>query len=244
MKFSQFLLVRCDAVFETNKNWKTTNRLNTSMKTLFIFVVDFDNRLNDSFRLTTILFLFRFCCYLLMSIFNQQFYFTFSFSFFQWHIADSIIGIRSNYSANDQIVKPDTNLSNLSTTIGSSAVSMGVDNAPHRTQNSSIAKSPQKKAQPDAINVHVIDTTNTVPANGQTNNATPTITVTPTPDDADKIIDGMLDRISHDLDYLLNRTCEIPPAPPPPTATVPPVIHSHPNLSVREVILEEEAEDS
>lgn len=81
----------------------------------------------------------------------------------------------------------------------------------------------------------------------------PTITVTPT-DDTDKTIDGMLDRISHDLDYLLNRMAEIPPAPPPPTATIPPASSAssststsssmHPtNLSVHEVIIEEEAED-
>lgn len=77
----------------------------------------------------------------------------------------------------------------------------------------------------------------------------PTITITST-EDGDKSINGMLDRISHDLDFLLNRTMEIPvrranngnflnhqndhidkigidvPLPPP-------------NLSVHEVILEE-----
>lgn len=73
----------------------------------------------------------------------------------------------------------------------------------------------------------------------------PIITITST-EDGDKSINGMLDRISHDLDFLLNRTMEIPvrrngnfqnqpndhtdnsdvPLPPP-------------NLSVHEVILEE-----
>lgn len=107
----------------------------------------------------------------------------------------------------------------------------------------------------------------------------PTITITTTEEEK-ATIDGMLDRISHDLDYLLNRTAEIPNTqvrrstaptgvnsktvvdststqllagtstttglgdvvplpPPPPVGTLP----SHPNLSVREVILEEEAED-
>ncbi|KAJ6649728.1 hypothetical protein Bhyg_04967 [Pseudolycoriella hygida] len=37
----------------------------------------------------------------------------------------------------------------------------------------------------------------------------PTITITST-EDGDKSINGMLDRISHDLDFLLNRTMEIP----------------------------------
>lgn len=98
----------------------------------------------------------------------------------------------------------------------------------------------------------------------------PTITITSS--DGDRTIDGMLDRISHDLDYLLNRTMEIPkqvrrsnensnqncdatatiscatdqipPPPPPPSQTMisSNVLHSHPNLSVHEVILEE-AED-
>lgn len=113
----------------------------------------------------------------------------------------------------------------------------------------------------------------------------PIITITTTEEEK-ATIDGMLDRISHDLDYLLNRTSEIPnqarrttvtginnkqsvdttlppppppptssasgvptviasdmgdtvpPAPPPPTAIAP--LSSHPNLSVREVIREEE----
>lgn len=84
----------------------------------------------------------------------------------------------------------------------------------------------------------------------------PTITITSS--DEDKTIDGMLDRISHDLDYLLNRTAEIPsqvrtnnnqivgdatsvqnisiPPPPQPPAS------NHPNLSVHEVIFEEAEE--
>lgn len=118
-------------------------------------------------------------------------------------------------------------------------------------------KSPKKILE--SVNVHVVDnpvaTAATTPApNAQlVSHAPPTITVTPT-DEPDKTIDGMLDRISHDLDYLLNRMAEIPPAPPPPTATIPSATQSsslssvsssmHPtNLSVHEVILEEEAED-
>lgn len=167
-------------------------------------------------------------------------------------IADSIIGIRSNYSANDQIGKPNTK-STTGPSSSTSAANLVGDGAnvlktqhPYVNQNPLLfdpPKSPQKKV-PDSINVHAIDAAKTAPATLQVNNAPPTITVTPTADDADKTIDGMLDRISHDLDYLLNRTNEIPPAPPPPTSTVPAVLHSHPNLSVREVILEEEAEDS
>lgn len=42
--------------------------------------------------------------------------------------------------------------------------------------------------------------------------ATPVITVTGS-DDPDRI-DGMMDRISHDLDYLLNRTSEVPTVVP------------------------------
>lgn len=40
----------------------------------------------------------------------------------------------------------------------------------------------------------------------------PTITITTSSEDGDhdEPIDGMLDRITHDLDYLLNRTVEIP----------------------------------
>lgn len=88
----------------------------------------------------------------------------------------------------------------------------------------------------------------------------PIITIT-TIEDEDAI-DGMLDRISHDLDYLLNRTCEIPPPPPPAqrrsdTSTFSSTQHQqqniikHPttcsnvlsgNLSVHEVIIEESEE--
>lgn len=136
---------------------------------------------------------------------------------------------------------------------------------------------------------------NTTIGNG-TATIPPTITVTTT-DEEKASIDGMLDRISHDLDYLLNRTTEIPtqvrrsttananskqcvdatmppppsqpstistssssaqsqgivtsgacdsvpPPPPPPTAAPPSQrLDTIPNLSVREVILEEEIED-
>lgn len=90
-------------------------------------------------------------------------------------------------------------------------------------------------------------TTNATPSPSKVKPSPPTITIT-TEDDGDKSTNGMLDRISHDLDFLLNRTMEIPvrrangnfqnqqndqtdkcgmnPLPPP-------------NLSVHEVILEE-----
>lgn len=70
----------------------------------------------------------------------------------------------------------------------------------------------------------------------------PTITITST-EDGDKSINGMLDRISHDLDFLLNRTMEIPVRRANGNFLnqqndridkIPP-----PNLSVHEVILEE-----
>ncbi|XP_037038030.1 uncharacterized protein LOC119075648 [Bradysia coprophila] len=89
-------------------------------------------------------------------------------------------------------------------------------------------------------------TTNATPSPSKAKPSPPTITITE--DDGDKSTNGMLDRISHDLDFLLNRTMEIPvrrangnfqnqqndqtdksgmnPLPPP-------------NLSVHEVILEE-----
>ncbi|KAG4065929.1 hypothetical protein HA402_008925 [Bradysia odoriphaga] len=89
-------------------------------------------------------------------------------------------------------------------------------------------------------------TTNATPSPSKVKPSPPTITITE--DDGDKSTNGMLDRISHDLDFLLNRTMEIPvrrangnfqnqqndqtdksgmiPLPPP-------------NLSVHEVILEE-----
>lgn len=97
-------------------------------------------------------------------------------------------------------------------------------------------KSPQTNVE--TVNVHVVDSDvpNIATTNTTQPNALPTITVTPT-DDSDNSIDGMLDRISHDLDYLLNRIADIPPPPQPPTATIPI------QLSVHEVIIEEEPED-
>lgn len=46
------------------------------------------------------------------------------------------------------------------------------------------------------------------PSPTQTLTSPPTITITSSDDE--KSIDGMLDRISHDLDYLLNRTADMP----------------------------------
>lgn len=110
----------------------------------------------------------------------------------------------------------------------------------------------------ESVNVHVIDSSVSAAPSTSSNTHTqliakapPTITVTPT-DEPDKTIDGMLDRISSDLDYLLNRMADIPPVPPPPTSTIPSTLSTSPspsssihptNLSVHEVILEEEAED-
>lgn len=137
------------------------------------------------------------------------------------------------------MVNPESNLSAL---VSSASNVAGTSDGMHSyvNQNQLIydknpEKSPQKKLE--SVNVHAVnDTQATVSSTQLMAVAPPTITVTPT-DETDKTIDGMLDRISHDLDYLLNRMAEIPPAPPPPTAAAPP------NLSVREVILEEEAED-
>lgn len=140
---------------------------------------------------------------------------------------------------NDQMVNPESNLSAL---VSSASNVAGTSDGMHSYVNQNQLlydknpeKSPQKKLE--SVNVHAVnDTQATVSSTQLMAVAPPTITVTPT-DETDKTIDGMLDRISHDLDYLLNRMAEIPPAPPPPTAAAPP------NLSVREVILEEEAED-
>lgn len=161
----------------------------------------------------------------------------------------SIIGIRSNYNVNDAIV--NTNLSNLSplTVSTSNSIVNNLSIAPatasdpqHVNQNQVVLdasrrdKSPQKSVE--TVNVHVVDSdvTNTTTTTTSTSDALPTITVTPT-DDSDNSIDGMLDRISHDLDYLLNRVADIPPPPQPPTATIPI------QLGVHEVIIEEEPED-
>ncbi|XP_055301227.1 uncharacterized protein LOC129567889 [Sitodiplosis mosellana] len=165
---------------------------------------------------------------------------------------DSVIGIRSNYNVNDQMVNPDINGSNLSTLAPSTSnVTVGDGGSglhSYVNQNQLLFdKNHEKSGQKilESANVHAVDPQPSSTAK-LTVNAPPTITVTPT-DDTDKTIDGMLDRISHDLDYLLNRMAEIPPAPPPPASTAPaqpppPPLLAH-NLSVHEVILEEEAED-
>lgn len=160
-------------------------------------------------------------------------------------VADSIIGIRSNYNVNDQMVNPDMNVGNLPALASSALNVTANDGSMHAYVNQNQLpfdknheNSPKKILE--SANVHAIDTQ----AGPSTLNAVPpTITVTPT-DETDKTIDGMLDRISHDLDYLLNRMAEIPipPAPPPPVSTAPTPLHPT-NMSVHEVILEEEAED-
>lgn len=154
--------------------------------------------------------------------------------------ADSVIGIRSNYNMNEQIANPSINASNLSALVASTSTATDGTGL-HSHVNQSLfdknhVQSPQKILE--SVNVHAVDTA----AGGQALMAAPpTITVTPI-DETDKTIDGMLDRISHDLDYLLNRMADIPPAPPPPTSVAPPPLHPT-NMSVHEVILEEEAED-
>lgn len=52
------------------------------------------------------------------------------------------------------------------------------------------------------------DTASPKASQTHTPSAPPTITITSSDDE--KSIDGMLDRISHDLDYLLNRTTDMP----------------------------------
>lgn len=170
------------------------------------------------------------------------------------HDADSsIIGIRSNYNVNDALVKPSTNLNNLSPLTVATSNSMASNQAIAQATTSEPQHANQTKMLPDAahrdkppqkcvetVNVHVAndaaDVTNGA-ALKSTPDPLPTITVTPT-DDSDTSIDGMLDRISHDLDYLLNRVADIPPPPQPPTATIP--IHK---TLVHDVIIEEEPDD-
>lgn len=114
----------------------------------------------------------------------------------------------------------------------------------HANQTKMLADAVQREKSPqncvETVNVHVVDDAADV-TNGTTKSipdtTLPTITVTPT-DDPDTSIDGMLDRISLDLDYLLNRVADIPPPPQPPTATIP--IHK---TLVHDVIIEEEPED-
>lgn len=141
------------------------------------------------------------------------------------------------------MINPDSNLSAMVPSTSNAATSSEAMHS-HVNQNQLLFDKNQEKSAPkilESVNVHAVDTQATVPSTNLISVAPPTITVTPT-DETDKTIDGMLDRISHDLDYLLNRMAEIPPAPPPPTAAAPPQLHPT-NLSVREVILEEEAED-
>lgn len=177
-------------------------------------------------------------------MFDCNFFFPLSLHFH--FVTDSVIGIRSNYNVNDQMINPNINASNLSALVPSTSnVTVGDAGSLHSLVNQNQLlfdknheNSPQKILE--SVNVHAVD------SQAQSNSAKlttapPTITVTPT-DDTDKTIDGMLDRISHDLDYLLNRMAEIPPAPPPPVSTA--LVALHPtNMSVHEVILEEEAED-
>lgn len=100
------------------------------------------------------------------------------------------------------------------------------------------SNTPQKNVE--TVNVHVAGADSEAGANASMKsipNALPIITVTPT-DESDNSIDGMLDRISLDLDYLLNRIADIPPPPQPPTAPIP--IHKQ---LIHDVIIEEEPED-
>lgn len=112
--------------------------------------------------------------------------------------------------------------------------------------NHDISKSPQTKFE--MANVHTVDGSTSSIVPGNMKQTPPTITVTST-DESNTNLDGMLDRISHDLDYLLNRfetDDSIPPVPPPPISSVPIVLHSHshPSRSVHEVIIEEEPEET
>lgn len=177
-------------------------------------------------------------CYCLNSISHfcsHHLLFSLSLSLFHCSVTDSIIGIRSNYNVKDQMVKPDINASNLSAMAPSISDGGAYVNQNQLLFDKNHEKSPQKILE--SVNVHAVDTS------GQTKQTAmpPTITVTPT-DETDKTIDGMLDRISHDLDYLLNRMAGIPSAPPPPASALPVPLHPT-NLSVHEVILEEESED-
>lgn len=102
-------------------------------------------------------------------------------------------------------------------------------------------KSPQKKLEAASANT-LNGASLIVPVNMKLT-PPPTITVTST-EDSKKNLDGMLDRISHDLDYLLNRFDTDNYIPPPPISSVPIALHSHPSRSVHQVIIEEEPEET
>lgn len=203
-------------------------------------------------------------------------------------ISDSIIGIRSNVSLSDPPIstdiKPTTAMSAAANTATVAVASIAstpmtaveLASVPQLHENQTqclfdasrdqlaqktLTASPMRKAH---------GTSDTLSAPSKTISP-PIITITSSDDD--KTIDGMLDRISHDLDYLLNRTTDVPtptrrystastsgssssssnqivdivpssivvpPPPLPPTSSILNMGHSHPNLSVHEVILEEE----
>lgn len=163
-----------------------------------------------------------------------------------YYITDSsIIGIRSNYK--DQIVK--SNMKFDLSTIAPSGSTIGNGLAMATTSHQYVNQCSSKQKKLEMVNVHTLNgnTTSIVPENMK-ETPPPTITITSI-DEPNTNIDGMLDRISHDLDYLLNRfetDDSIPPAPPPPILSVPisNVLHSHPSRSVHEVIIEEEPEET
>lgn len=155
-------------------------------------------------------------------------------------ISDSIIGIRSGVGGGSLIgavAQSEHSDTLLSTTIATSV-------------------SPVAVVQPTAVNQHQLmhSTLSSLPSSGGVSTSAiaptpqppPTITITST--DEDKTIDGMLDRISHDLDYLLNRTTEIPTRTSDATTTTTTYAiasnenHSRPKLGVHDVILEETEE--
>lgn len=94
---------------------------------------------------------------------------------------DSVITTRNSGSSFDSVPRTESIAANVSTIVPTTSEQLF-----HTAREAPALKELATKAMPSP----------------------PTITITSTNDE--KSIDGMLDRISHDLDYLLNRTTDMP----------------------------------
>lgn len=142
--------------------------------------------------------------------YNLYFLIFFSLFHLPYTCTDSIIGIRSNSKMGDLTVKDlqTSNLLSSTKVIQSGTIDDGIEKSPRKlSSTSTFSRNPN--IDMGLVAGTAMMTTNNTAAGNSTATIPPTITVTTT--DEEKVsIDGMLDRISHDLDYLLNRTTEIP----------------------------------